>query len=117
MLAVGYTRVSTAEQVESGARHDAQRFAITAHAQIAGLTVADVLTDEGSSGSIAPAKPPGMAVALDRLAFGEAGALIVAEAEFVSVGLWPCPMSPGSDRSPSNGGCLVAGDRRRVARR
>lgn len=75
---VGYLRVSTQEQAESGLGLEAQRTAIQAAATARGWAVT-WCTDEGVSGSVAPADRPGMREALALLDSGEAGALVVAK--------------------------------------
>lgn len=79
--ALGYVRVSTLEQAESGAGLAAQRSTIDLAAQAAGLTVLDVMADEAVSGKIAPTKRPGLAAALALLAAGDACALIVSKVD------------------------------------
>ncbi len=76
---VGYLRVSTQEQGESGLGLDAQRAAIEAHCQAKGWTVVEWCEDPGVSGSVDPAQRPGMARALRLLETGKAGALVVAK--------------------------------------
>ena len=49
-LALGYTRVSTDEQVRDGVSLDVQRTRIEAYAVAKGLQLTNVLTDEGCSG-------------------------------------------------------------------
>ncbi len=51
MKAIGYMRVSTAEQAEEGVSLDAQRAMIQAYAQMRGLEVTDIIVDEGVSGA------------------------------------------------------------------
>lgn len=76
---VGYLRVSTTEQAESGLGLDAQRTAVDAACTAKGWTVSEWCVDEGVSGSVAPASRPAMARALRLLDGGEAGALVVAK--------------------------------------
>jgi DNA invertase Pin-like site-specific DNA recombinase len=76
---VGYLRVSTQEQANSGLGLDAQRTAIEAAATARGWVIAAWLVDEGVSGSVAPADRPAMREALTLLDSGEAGALVVAK--------------------------------------
>lgn len=76
---VAYLRVSTAEQVESGAGLAAQRAAIDAYAERAGLTVSRWLTDEGVSGSVAPEHRPALSQALGCLARCASGVLLVSK--------------------------------------
>lgn len=82
--AVGYLRVSTADQADSGAGLDAQRAAVTAYADRHGLQVIAWHTDAGISGGVAPEHRPGMAAALDDLRARRAGTLIAAKLDRVS---------------------------------
>jgi DNA invertase Pin-like site-specific DNA recombinase len=82
--ALGYVRVSTSEQVDSGAGLDAQRHAIASHAAITGLDLVDTLTEEAVSGSVAPARRSALSAALDRLASGEVSTLIASKADRLS---------------------------------
>ena len=75
VVALGYLRVSTAEQTKSGLGLDAQRDAITTYAAARGWSV-EILADEGKSGSQIN---PGLEEALGRLRSGQANALIVAK--------------------------------------
>lgn len=74
-VALCYTRVSTAEQVEEGASLDAQAASLTAAATAAGYRV-EIIREEGRSGKTVSGRPELLA-ALDRLARGEAAALFV----------------------------------------
>lgn len=75
--AVGYVRVSTDKQVESGAGLAAQKTLITAFAAAQGLEITDwFIEDEGVSGSIRPMSRPAMARALDALRTGPASVLL-----------------------------------------
>ncbi len=76
---VAYLRVSTAEQVLSGAGLDAQRQAITAYAERTGITVDRWCIDEGMSGSMSPLQRPAMTEALGMLGDCRSGVLIVAK--------------------------------------
>lgn len=76
---VGYLRVSTSEQAESGLGLEAQRAAIEAACMAKGWTVAAWCVDEGVSGSVTPASRPAMAEALEFLDTCGAGALVVAK--------------------------------------
>lgn len=78
-VAVGYLRVSTDEQADSGAGLDAQRDAITKAAAARGWDIADWCTDAGVSGSVAPGDRGGMACALDLLTSGGVGILLVSK--------------------------------------
>ena len=82
--AVGYLRVSTADQADSGAGLDAQRAAVTAYADRHGLHVIAWHTDAGVSGGVAPDDRPGMSAALDDLQARRAGTLIAAKLDRVS---------------------------------
>jgi DNA invertase Pin-like site-specific DNA recombinase len=81
---VAYLRVSTAEQVASGAGLDAQREAVTAYAARAGLTVDEWCVDEGVSGSVPPTARPALAKALDILNRCTAGVLIVGKVDRIA---------------------------------
>lgn len=75
--AVGYLRVSTAEQTTSRLGLEAQASAIAATAARLGLTVADSFTDAGVSGGLALEQRPALLAALDAL--GKGDTLIVAK--------------------------------------
>ena len=75
--AIGYRRVSTAEQAGSGLGLDAQQAAIAAGAVRLGLPLADTFTDAGISGGLALEQRPGLLSALD--AIGKGDVLIVAK--------------------------------------
>ncbi len=77
-VVVGYLRVSTQEQADSGLGLAAQRTAISAIATARGWSVLWCI-DEGVSGSVAPEDRPGMREALALLASGEAAALVVSK--------------------------------------
>lgn len=74
--AIGYVRVSTAEQVH-GQGLDVQEQAIRSYAKANDLKLIDVARDEGISGSNGLDTREGLAAALVRLEAGEAQALIV----------------------------------------
>ena len=78
---LGYLRVSTSEQADSGAGLDAQRMAITAEADRQGWAV-EFVTDAGLSG--ATLARPALTDALDRLDRGDADALVAAKLDRVS---------------------------------
>jgi DNA invertase Pin-like site-specific DNA recombinase len=82
--AVGYLRVSTREQAESGLGLDAQRAAVEAACAAKGWTVAEWCVDEGVSGSVAPGDRPAMATALRLLDSREAGALVAAKVDRIA---------------------------------
>jgi DNA invertase Pin-like site-specific DNA recombinase len=75
--ALGYLRVSTDAQADSGLGLDAQRAAISAAAARLGLPLADTFTDAGLSGALDVANRPGLFAALNALRRGDA--LIVAK--------------------------------------
>jgi DNA invertase Pin-like site-specific DNA recombinase len=83
LIVVGYVRVSTAEQADSGAGLEAQRAAILAEVERRGWTLLDVLEDAGISGK-ATDNRPGLAIALDALYHGLADALVVAKLDRLS---------------------------------
>jgi DNA invertase Pin-like site-specific DNA recombinase len=72
-LALGYVRVSTADQVENGASLDAQRAALTGEADRRGWDL-ELVADEGLSGK--NMNRPALQAALARLDRGEADTLI-----------------------------------------
>jgi len=75
MKAIGYIRVSTQEQAQSGLGLEAQAVAIRAEATRRGWDL-EIIADEGESGS--KVDRPGL-IAKDKLARGEVQALIVAK--------------------------------------
>jgi DNA invertase Pin-like site-specific DNA recombinase len=76
--AIGYSRVSTGQQVESGLGMDAQRAAIEAEATHRGWELLEVATDAGISGSTLRRRPA-LRDVLDRLDHGQADVLVVAK--------------------------------------
>lgn len=82
-LALGYTRVSTADQVEHGASLDAQKAALTAEADRRGWDIRFV-SDEGVSGKVPPSKRAGLGPALTALDAGDADALMAIRLDRVS---------------------------------
>lgn len=78
--ALGYLRVSTEGQAESGAGLDAQRTAIEAEATRQGWQL-EVVTDTGSGAHL---NRPALVAALDRLDRGEADLLLAAKLDRVS---------------------------------
>jgi DNA invertase Pin-like site-specific DNA recombinase len=76
---VGYVRVSTDEQADSGAGLDAQRAAITAECQRRGWELVAIIADEGVSGGVPFAERPGGRQVLDLLGGRQAGGLMVAK--------------------------------------
>lgn len=81
-IAIVYVRVSTAEQVESGASLDAQTVALIAEAERRGY-VAQVVREEGISGK-SISKRPALMGALEALKTGKAHALIALRVDRVS---------------------------------
>lgn len=79
--AIGYTRVSTGDQVESGAGLDAQRSALEAEAARQGFAL-EIVTDAGLSGK--DMRRPALIDALDRLDRGDADVLVAAKLDRVS---------------------------------
>jgi len=78
LRAIGYTRVSTGQQVESGLGMDAQRATIEAEATHRGWELVELATDAGISGS-SLRRRPALRQVLDRLDRGEADVLVVAK--------------------------------------
>ena len=74
--AIGYLRVSTAEQALSGLGLDAQHSAIEAECKRQGWNLVATVADEGISGSKDPAKRAGLSDALVRISTGEAHLLV-----------------------------------------
>ncbi|GJE43841.1 recombinase family protein [Methylobacterium soli] len=62
--AVGYLRVSTEEQAQSGFGLDAQEDAVRKYADAVSLDLVDVITDAGVSGTTRPSDRPGFAQVL-----------------------------------------------------
>lgn len=81
---IGYVRVSTAEQVESGAGLAAQRAAIEAHARRIGVQIGRWATDEAVSGSVHPLQRPGLTHALAELPQSRGGVLIVSRTDRIA---------------------------------
>lgn len=81
---IGYVRVSTGEQANSGAGIEVQRQALAAAAEQRGWDLVDVIADEGESGGKSHEKRPGLSEALARVESGEAGALAVAKLDRLS---------------------------------
>ena len=75
--AIGYVRVSTAEQVDSGLGLDAQRSAILAEAQRRGWHLVEIVEDAGFSGK--SLHRPGMELVLEALRTKRADTLVVAK--------------------------------------
>lgn len=79
---LGYVRVSTAEQVGSGAGLTAQEVAVREECERRGWTLLDVVRDEGESGK--SLDRPGLSYALGRIARGEAAGLVAAKLDRLS---------------------------------
>src|SRR3954447_10910394 len=79
---IGYLRVSTDEQADSGAGPEAQRAAILAEAERRGWSEVRFIEDAGYSGK--DTRRPGLRVALEVLKRGEAGGLVVAKMDRLS---------------------------------
>ncbi len=71
MKIIGYIRVSTDQQAESGLGLEAQKNAIESYAQKVGQLIADFYSDEGSSGSLSLEKRPGILNAINALEKGD----------------------------------------------
>jgi len=81
-LVLGYVRVSTDEQADSGAGLEAQRTAILAECERRGWELAEIVEDAGYSAK--DLRRPGIIDVLERLARGEAGTLVVAKLDRLS---------------------------------
>jgi DNA invertase Pin-like site-specific DNA recombinase len=79
---LGYIRVSTDEQRDSGAGLQAQKSAILAECERRGWHLVEVIEDAGYSAK--DLKRPGIQLALDLLRQGEANALVVAKLDRLS---------------------------------
>jgi len=82
MKAIGYIRVSTADQAESGLGLEAQREAIEADCKRRRWELVAVIEDAGESGT--DTDRPGLRQALERIAAGEVEALVVAKLDRLS---------------------------------
>jgi DNA invertase Pin-like site-specific DNA recombinase len=80
--AIGYIRVSTDEQAQSGAGLAAQRKAILAEAERRGWHLVEVVEDAGYSGK--SLKRPGILAALDALKHHKADTLVVTKLDRLS---------------------------------
>src|SRR4051794_5751627 len=88
MTVLGYARVSTAEQADNGHGLDAQEAAIRTECGRRGWVLLEVVRDEGISGR--DLDRPGVRTVLERIAAGEAGALVVAKLDRLSRSLVDC---------------------------
>lgn len=107
LCVVFYTRVSTTEQVDSGAGLAAQETALRADAIRRGWDVVDHLTDAGASGKSLSGRPA-LAEALRLVTDGEADALAVAKLDRLSRSL--LDFAALMARSQVEGWALVALD-------
>ena len=80
---VGYIRVSTSEQADSGAGLEAQRAAIRSEAERRGWKLVHVFEDAGASGKSTNG-PAGLQQALQAVERGGAHALVVAKLDRLS---------------------------------
>jgi DNA invertase Pin-like site-specific DNA recombinase len=80
---IGYIRVSTEEQVESGAGLVAQRLAIETEAARRGWYVVDIVADRGASGKSLAGRPA-LDAALGHIEDGLANTLVVAKLDRLS---------------------------------
>ena len=83
MEIIGYVRVSTDEQADSGAGLAVQRAAIEAEAARRGWTLVAIHEDAGASGKSLNGRP-GLAAALAAIEAGEASGLVVAKLDRLS---------------------------------
>lgn len=79
---IGYIRVSTKHQAESGLGLDAQRAKIELYAQLMDMELVDIVVDAGVSGR--KLDRPGLQEALQRMTDGEADGLIIAKLDRLS---------------------------------
>ena len=103
---VGYVRVSTDEQAQSGLGLEAQRAAIRAEVERRGWELADIFEDAASGRSMD--NRPGLASALGDVESGRAGRLIVAKLDRLSRSL--LDFASLMERSHRQGWALVALD-------
>ena len=104
---VGYIRVSTAEQADSGAGLEAQRAAIEAEALRRGWTLLRTFEDAGASGKSMTGRP-GLQEALQAVERGDAQALVVAKLDRLSRSL--LDFASLMERGRKRGWSLVALD-------
>lgn len=107
MRIIGYVRVSTGEQGESGLGLKAQRTAIAAECERRGWDLVAIHEDGAASGKTLEGRP-GVAAALALLDDGEADALVVAKLDRLSRSL--LDFSGLMERSRKRGWALVALD-------
>ena len=83
--AIAYRRVSTDEQVASGAGLDAQAARIAATVEGRGWVLTETVTEvDGVSGGLAPGERPGLSTVLTELDAGRADVLVVAKLDRLS---------------------------------
>jgi DNA invertase Pin-like site-specific DNA recombinase len=75
MKAIGYIRVSTSQQADTGVSMDAQRQKIEQYAELYDLDLVDIVADAGASGKTLDRD--GLQEALNRMEQGEADTLVV----------------------------------------
>lgn len=107
MQIIGYIRVSTDEQVDSGAGLAVQRAAIEAEAARRDWQLVAILEDAGASGKSLNGRP-GLAAALAAIEAGEAEGLVVAKLDRLSRSL--LDFAGLMERSQRQGWALVALD-------
>jgi DNA invertase Pin-like site-specific DNA recombinase len=107
MHVLGYVRVSTAEQADSGLGLEAQRSAITMECSRRSWNLLELLTDAGVSAKSLRGRPA-LADALGRLGRGEASALVVSKLDRLSRSL--LDFANLMERARSDGWALVALD-------
>jgi DNA invertase Pin-like site-specific DNA recombinase len=76
MKAIGYCRVSTADQAREGVSLAAQAERIRAYATLRGLELVEIITDEGVSGTVPLNKRPGASALLAAVKAGKASEVI-----------------------------------------
>ena len=103
MQVLGYVRVSTEEQSDSGAGLEAQRRAIAAECKRRGWQLVEVIEDAGFSAK--DLKRPGIREALRVLEEGDAKALVAAKLDRRSRG------RGSSSRAPAHGTAMASGSR------
>jgi DNA invertase Pin-like site-specific DNA recombinase len=104
---VGYVRVSTSEQADSGLGLGAQRAAITDEARRRGWTLLGIYEDAGASAKTT-ARRPALAKALEAVEGGQADALVVAKLDRLSRSM--ADFTRLMERSWKEGWALVALD-------
>jgi len=104
---VGYVRVSTDEQADSGAGLEAQRQAIESEAERRGWQLVAIHEDAGASGKTMNGRP-GLTRALEAVENGDADGLVVAKLDRLSRSLMD--FASVMERSQKEGWALVALD-------